>query len=218
MNVLFIGDVCLILDTGFKLDLKNVCYVPFARRNILSVSEAGKYGFEFWVKPNNVLVLYDNKIIGNCILSYGLYKLCLSSNEICSTSYNIEHKIAKRPLTKEKSSMLWHKRLGHISRERVERLIKDNILPTLDFSDLETCIDCCRGKLTKIKKKGSTRSSNLLEVIHTDISGPYSPTICSNKYFITFIDDFSRYGYLFLIKEKSKALDKFKIFKTEVEK
>ena len=153
VDILFIGNVCLSLDTGFKLDLKNVYYVPFARKNILSASEAGKYGFEFWVKPNNVLVLYDNKIIGNCILSYGLYKLCLSSNEVCSTSYNIEHKIAKRPLTKEKSSMLCHKRLGHISRERVERLIKDNILPTLDFSDLETCVDCCRGKLTNKEKE-----------------------------------------------------------------
>ena len=36
--------------------------------------------------------------------------------------------------------------------------------------------------------------------------------------FLTFIDDFSRYGYLYLIKEKSDALDKFKVFKLEVEK
>ena len=96
--------------------------------------------------------------------------------------------------------------------------MKDNILPTLDFSDLETCVDCCRGKLTKIKKKGSTRSLHHLKVIYINISGPYSPIICKNKYFITFIDDFSRYRYLFLIKKKSEALDKFKIFKTKVEK
>ena len=87
-----------------------------------------------------------------------MYKLCLSSIEVYFTSYNIEHKISKRPLIKEKSSILWHKRLGHISRESVERLIKDNILPTLDFSDLKICVDCCRGKLTKIKKKKFTRS------------------------------------------------------------
>ena len=37
-----------------------------------------------------------------------------------------------------------------------------------------------------------------------------------NKYFLTFIDDFLRYGYIYLIKEKSDALEKFKIFKTEV--
>ena len=72
--------------------------------------------------------------------------------------------------------------------------------------------------MTKIRKKTAVRSSDLLEVIHTDISGPYVATLCRNFYFITFIDDYSRYGYLYLIKEKSESLDKFKIFRTEVEK
>jgi hypothetical protein len=35
--------------------------------------------------------------------------------------------------------------------------------------------------------------------------------------FITFIDDYSQYGYIYPIKESSEALDKFKIFKAEVE-
>ena len=72
--------------------------------------------------------------------------------------------------------------------------------------------------MTKIRKKTVVRSSDLLEVIYTDISGPYTATLCRNFYFITFIDDYSRYGYLYLIKEKSESLDKFKIFRTEVEK
>ena len=75
-----------------------------------------------------------------------------------------------------------------------------------------------KGKLTKTKKKGATRSQNLLGIVHTDISGPYSTTLCDNKYFITFIDDFSRYGYVYLIKEKTDALEMFKVFQTEVEK
>ena len=37
------------------------------------------------------------------------------------------------------------------------------------------------------------------------------------KYFITFIDDYSRYGYIYLMRHKSEAFDKFKEFKTEVE-
>ena len=57
-----------------------------------------------------------------------------------------------------------------------------------------------------------------MEIVHTDISGPYSTTLCGNKYFITFIDDFSRYGYVFFIKEKADALEMFKVFRTEVEK
>jgi hypothetical protein len=35
--------------------------------------------------------------------------------------------------------------------------------------------------------------------------------------FIIFTDDYSRYGYIYPIKERSEALDKFKIFKAEVE-
>ena len=101
--------------------------------------------------------------------------------------------------------------------DRVDRLIKTNILPALK-NDLETCVNCCRGKMTKIRKKTTVRSSDLLEVIHTDISGPYTTTLCRNFCFITFIDDYSRYGYLYLIKEKAESLDKFKIFRTEVEK
>ena len=92
--------------------------------------------------------------------------------------------------------MLWHKRLGHISRERMERLIKDGILSSLDFSDFSTCVNCIKGKYTKTKKKGATRTTELLDTIHTDICSLFTvPTISGHKYFITFIDDFSRIRY-----------------------
>ncbi|KAF7826489.1 Retrovirus-related Pol polyprotein from transposon TNT 1-94 [Senna tora] len=81
-----------------------------------------------------------------------------------------------------------------------------------------TCVDCAKGKLTKAGKKSATRSEGLLELVHTDISGPYSSTLCGKKYFVTFIDDFSRYGYLYLIKEKFDALEMFKTYKTKIEK
>lgn len=106
----------------------------------------------------------------------------------------------KRLLTNEKSSMLWHRRLGHISKERMERLTKDNILPILDFTDFQTCVNCFKGKLTNTRKLVSTRSQKLLEIIHTDVCGPFPiKTICGNRYFVTFIDDFSRYYYFYLI-------------------
>ena len=75
-----------------------------------------------------------------------------------------------------------------------------------------------KGKLTKTKKNSATRSQNLLKIVHTDVSGPYSSTLCGNKYFITFIDDFSQYSYVSFIKEKSDAFEMFKVFCTEVEK
>ncbi len=59
----------------------------------------------------------------------------------------------------ETSSKLWHCRLGHISKGRMERLIKEEILQPLDFSNADHCLDCIKGKFTKKIKKGSTRST-----------------------------------------------------------
>ena len=215
-DVMFVGDVILILDSGFRLMLKDTFYVPSFRRNLVSVSCLDMYDYSFEIKSNVISLFLNSNKVGCCYMSNGLYRLCLSPNDIY-VAYTAGKVVSKRPLPKEQSYALWHKRLGHISKDRVERLIKTNILPALK-NDLETCVDCCRGKMTKIRKKTAVRSSDLLEVIHTDISGPYTATLCINFYFITFIDDYSRYGYLYLIKEKAESLDKFKIFRTEVEK
>ncbi|KAD3336445.1 hypothetical protein E3N88_31964 [Mikania micrantha] len=72
-------------------------------------------------------------------------------------------------------------------------------------------------KITKTNKKGSTRSMGLLELIHTDICGPFPAGIGGRKSFISFIDDYSRYMYLYLIHEKFEYLETFKNFKAEVE-
>ena len=78
--------------------------------------------------------------------------------------------------------------------------MKEEILPSLDFTDFKVCIDCIKGKQTKHTKKGATRSNELLEIIHTDICGPFDfPSFGGEKYFITFIDDYSRYCYLYLL-------------------
>ena len=55
-------------------------------------------------------------------------------------------------------------------------------------------------------------------MVHTDVCGPLSiPARGGFTYFITFTDDYSRYGFIYLIKHKSEALEKFKEFKSEVE-
>ena len=97
-------------------------------------------------------------------------------------------------------------------------MIKKLILPPLEFSDLEQCIDCIKGKYVKKIKKDVKRSVGILEIVHTDICGPF-PVKSVDGYdsFITFTDDYSRHGYIYPIKKRSEALDKFKIFKDEVE-
>jgi hypothetical protein len=98
-------------------------------------------------------------------------------------------------------------------------LFKDGILIPLDFSNSYYCIDRIKGKYAKqVKKSEAKRSAGILEIVHTDICGTFPiKSVDDFDSFITFTDDFSRYGYIYPIKERSEALDKFKIFKTEVE-
>ena len=68
----------------------------------------------------------------------------------------------KRKRAHDASSKLWHCRLGHISRERIERLVKNDILPPLELSDLEQCRECIKGKYVKKIKKNAKRSAEIL--------------------------------------------------------
>jgi len=119
----------------------------------------------------------------------------------------------------ERSAFLCHKRLGHISREKIERLIKTEILPDLDFMDLNIFVDCIKGRQTKHTNKWATRSTQLLEIVHTDICGPFNVYSFGKEiHFITFIDDYSSSDYVYLLHEKSQAMDALEIYLSEVER
>ena len=85
----------------------------------------------------------------------------------------------KRKLMNENSSMLWHMRLGHISNQCIQRLVLEGILDPLDLSDFQVCIECIKGKQTNMRKKNANRCGDVLELIHTDICGPF-PTLSWN--------------------------------------
>ena len=109
--------------------------------------------------------------------------------------------------------------MSHISRQRIKRLIKEEILPDHDFSYFDTCVDYIKGKLTfKVRNAKVDRCTESLGGIHIDICGSFTPpTLGGYKYFITFIDDYSRYGFFKLISEKSNSLEAFKAFKVKFE-
>ena len=69
---------------------------------------------------------------------------CDNVNVSSSADVNRKQKSAHDALSK-----LWHCRLGHISRGRIERLVKNDILPPLELSDLEQCRDCIKRKVYK---------------------------------------------------------------------
>ncbi|KAK8670843.1 hypothetical protein V6N13_037457 [Hibiscus sabdariffa] len=74
-------------------------------------------------------------------------------------------------------------------------------------------------KMTKAPFSGKgERASDLLGLIHSDVCGPMNTQARGGfQYFIIFTDDFSRYGYIYLMRHKSEALQRFKEFKNEVQ-
>jgi hypothetical protein len=88
----------------------------------------------------------------------------------------------------------WHKK-------RMKKVHNDGLLDSLDFDSFDTCEPCILGKMTRTLFIGTAkRASDLLELIHTDVCGPMSIATGNGYRYFTFIDDLSRYGYIYLMK------------------
>ncbi|WKA12228.1 hypothetical protein VitviT2T_029640 [Vitis vinifera] len=135
------GTFRLFLDTDCYLDLFQTFYIPSISRNLVSMSKLDLEGYSFSFHNRRFSLFKNSSFVGSGSLCDGLYKLNLNS---CFTEslLTLHHNVGtKRNLINESSSYLWHRRLGHISKERMKRLVKDGILPNLDFTDLDVCVD-----------------------------------------------------------------------------
>ena len=138
----------------------------------------------------------------------------------CSDTHihNIDAKRCK--VNNDSAIYLWHCRLGHIGVKRMKKLHKDGFLESLGYESFDACEPCLLGKMTKTPFFGTIeRATNLLEIIHTDVCRPMSIKARGrSRYFLTFTDNLSRYGYIYLMKHKSEIVERFKEFQSEVEK
>ena len=62
-----------------------------------------------------------------------------------------------------------------------------NFFSNLDFTDLNICVDCIKGKQTKHTKKGATRNIQLFEIIETDMCGPFDTASFSKEFFLSLL-------------------------------
>jgi hypothetical protein len=174
-----VGSFSLELASGFKLQLDDVLYVRSLKTNLISVSTLDASGHVLEFGNKKCIIKFKYIVVGLAFRQEKLYMLSFDDNPVLNVCDNSN----KRKRDDETSSKLWHCRLGHISKGRMERLIREEILQPLDFSYSKQCIDCIKGKYAKTIKKGATRSSGILELIHTDICGSFP---------ITSVDDLTR--------------------------
>ncbi|GJR03671.1 retrotransposon protein, putative, ty1-copia subclass [Tanacetum coccineum] len=106
------------------------------------------------------------------------------------------------------------------SMKRIEKLQHDGLLKPTDNEPFDQCVSCISGKMTRKPFSHKTEKvKDVLGLIHTDVCGPLRHVSKKGaSYFITFTDDYSRYGYVYLLKHKHEVFETFKYFKNEVEK
>jgi hypothetical protein len=145
-----IGTLQLELHSGFILRLFDVLYVPSIQRNLVSISKLDRDGYSCTFGNNRCVISFNGYIICYAPLHDELYLLSHNNNVSVLNVSNVNHKHKRG---KKTSSKLWHFYLGHISKGKMEHLIREEILPKLDFSNLEQCVDCIKGKFAKQIKK-----------------------------------------------------------------
>ncbi|KAL4347404.1 hypothetical protein GQ457_17G002840 [Hibiscus cannabinus] len=125
-------------------------------------------------------------------------------------------------LEKNEIANLWHRRYGHFNMRALCELHKKNMVrdfPSISLSN-DLCEPCKLGKQHRLPfpKEKVWRASEKLQVVHTNICGPHRTlSLGGNKYFIIFIDDFTRMTWVYFMKEKSEVFKVFKKFKAIAE-
>ncbi|GJZ46684.1 retrotransposon protein, putative, ty1-copia subclass [Tanacetum coccineum] len=91
-----------------------------------------------------------------------------------------------------------------VPNKRIEKPQQEGILKSTDDELFDQCVSFLSGKMTrKSFPHRPERATDLLGIIHTDVCGPLRHVSRQGaSYFITFTDDYSRYGYVYLLKQR----------------
>ncbi|GJR36497.1 retrotransposon protein, putative, ty1-copia subclass [Tanacetum coccineum] len=212
-----IGSFDLVLPSGLIIILDNCHFVPTITRGVVLISGLVNNGYIHIFTNYGISVSKDNVFYFNAIPRDGIYEIDMHNlypND--SSMYNVSNKRSKYALD---SSYLWHCHLGHINKKHMDKLQRDGILQPTHDESLEKCKSCISGNMAcKPFPHQVERAKDLLGLIHTDVCGPFRTVSREGaSYFITFTNDFSRYGYVYLMKHKHEVFETFKVFQNEAE-
>jgi len=163
-----------------------------------------------------------SKKIGSSDLTEGLYVLsssaCFDDNPTTrnSVSYNscTNSVFSCQNVVPRKNASVWHSRFGYVS-DKILRLLSNEI--PFDMSHSFSTSDCQISPLAKFRRLSFTSLNNvshsLFDILHCDIWGPYGkPTYDGKRFFLTLVDDCSRFTWIFLLTHKSEAASAIKQF------
>lgn len=212
LSVLCSGDVKITTTAGdidYDITVEDVYCVPSLATNLLSVSQLIRKGNKVSFSDSSCSIYNkNNELVATALLENGVYKVNLQNQEHLAASVV--------------SGVTWHRRLGHINKDYLNQM--KTAVQGMSFDEKvnigkSSCATCCEGKQCRLPfKSTSQRSSDLLDIVHTDICGPMeNVSIGGSRYFLLFVDDCSRMVFVYFLKHKNEALKCFKEFKAQVE-
>lgn len=192
--------------------VEEVLYVPGLHLNLFSISRLEDKGMTITFADGKVKIAKNNQIVATGRKCGRLYQL----------NFTLHNQI-EALLTKEVELDVWHRRYGHLGEANLRKLWKNRMVTTKstlsEAVKRNPCEVCLNGKQTR-QPFGSTdnqRSSRVLELVHSDVSGPFTPgTYDCKKYFVTFIDDFSHFTVVYLLRSKDEVLECFEQYSAKV--
>ncbi|KAI5332874.1 hypothetical protein L3X38_023003 [Prunus dulcis] len=211
----------ILHTSNAKFHLLNVLHVPQVAHNLLSVHK--------FVSDNHCSLIFDEigvsikdnatqRMLYQGPCDQGLYPIyCSSSVQVSPLSSGTSPTAF---LVSKASIHTWHKRLGHPHSAVLKTIVTSNQLPLEDSSfSKPQCTDCILGKATRLPfTPSSSVSTTPLELVHSDVWGPSPIDSCTGyRYYVLFLDDYTKYSWIFPLKFKSDVCEVFKVFKAKME-
>lgn len=197
MPIKHISKINIHTPKNKKLTLNKVLHVPKINKNLLSVSQL--------TSSNNVEVIFNSsscfvkdKAIGKVLLlrklKDGLYCLGSSRSTPLYHPYCQAFIASKHNQTPESRILMWHRRLVYPSSKTLAVILKTCNEP-FKFNENIFCDACQLGKSHLLPYSLSlSNAKTLFKIVHIDVWGPSAlPSLSRHRYFIIFIDDYSRF-------------------------
>ncbi|KAH9743388.1 hypothetical protein KPL70_003281 [Citrus sinensis] len=209
-KIVGIGSVKIRMYDEMTRTLEHVRHVLGLKKNLISLGMLDSSGYVFKSDYGGLKVMKNSSIVMKGVKNNGLHVLEGSSVPVLS-ALHVSSDVDK--------AKMWHLKLGHMSAKSLQELSKRGLLSGDKVEELKLCENCIFRKAHRMKfKRGLHKSKAVLDYAHSDLSGPAQvSSLSGGRYFVTFIDDFSRKVWLYILKTKDQAFEKFKIWRALVE-
>uniref|UniRef100_A0A2N9FD48 Integrase catalytic domain-containing protein n=1 Tax=Fagus sylvatica TaxID=28930 RepID=A0A2N9FD48_FAGSY len=195
--------------------LRHILHVPSMSSNLLSVYRFCKdnnASFSFDAHKFQIKDLSSGKLLYNGLSEHGLYPI--------HGAILLESSFPKSFHTSatDASSNLWHSRLGHPQQIVLHHVLHKHLSLPVSHNN-SVCSHCLAGKMHQLPfPKSVSITSRPLEIVHNDVLGP-APITSTNgtRYYVTFVDDFTRFTWFFPLHHKCQVLSSFMHFKFTME-